>query len=357
MKKYVEGIKPLDQKAMEIAKKYHDTLVKPAGSLGRLEEIAIQIAGITGRVKNKIDKKIHFVLGADNGIYEEGIASAPQNFTNLLLSYYAAGQNCGINVLCNFAGVDLKVVDMGVIGNIENPQLLNYKLMEGTNNFAKVPAMTRETAEKAVNIGTLLAKYAYENGYQIIGTGEVGIGNTSSSSACVMAALGISAAEAVGRGAGLPDEGYLHKKQVITDAVELHKPNPNDVIDILSKVGGLDIAGLTGLYIGAAYYRIPIVIDGFISAVAALLAYKINPLTKEYMIPSHISEEPGYKKIIEYMELEPILNLKMRLGEGTGCPLAMQIVDASLKIIDEMLSFDASILDEETYKKNVAGQE
>ena len=185
MKKYIDGIKPLDQKAMEIAKKYHDTLVKPVGSLGRLEEIAIQVAGITGRVKNKTDKKIHFVLGADNGIYEEGIASAPQNFTNLLLGYYAAGQNCGINVLCNFAGVDIKVVDIGVIGTIENnPSLMNYKLMEGTNNFAKVPAMSRETAQKAIDIGIELAKYAYENGYQIIGTGEVGIGNTSSSSAC-----------------------------------------------------------------------------------------------------------------------------------------------------------------------------
>jgi nicotinate-nucleotide--dimethylbenzimidazole phosphoribosyltransferase len=356
MKNYVEGIKPLDQKAMEIAKKYHDTLVKPPQSLGRLEEIAIQIAGITGRVKNKTDKKIHFVLGADNGIYEEGVASAPQNFTNLLLDYYASGQNCGINVLCKSAGVDLKAVDMGVIGKIENPNLLDYKLMNGTNNFAKVPAMTRETATKAIEIGTELAKYAYENGYQIIGTGEVGIGNTSSSSACIMAALGISADEAVGRGAGLSDEGFSHKKQVISDAVKMHKPNSDDVVDILSKVGGLDIAGLTGLYIGAAYFRIPIIIDGFISAVAALLAYKINPLTKEYMIPSHISEEPGYKKIVEELKLEPILNLKMRLGEGTGCPLAMQIVDASLDVINEMLSFDASVLDEETYKKNIAGQ-
>lgn len=355
MKNYVENIKPLNEGAMGIAKKYHDTLVKPAGSLGRLEDIAIQIAGITGSVKNKIDKKIHFVLGADNGIYEEGVASAPQDFTNLLLGYYAAGQNCGINVLCNFAGVDLKVVDMGVKGKIENPELLDYKLMEGTNNFAKDLAMSKETAQKAIDIGIELAKYAHDNGYQIIGTGEVGIGNTSSSSACTMAVLGISADEAVGRGAGLPDSGLEKKKQVISDAVNMHKPDSNDVIDILSKVGGLDIAGLTGLYIGAAYYRIPIIIDGFISLVAALLAYKINPLTKEFMIPSHISEEPGYKRIVEYMGLEPMLNLKMRLGEGTGCPLAMQLVEASLKVINEMLSFDASVLDEETYKKNVKG--
>lgn len=355
MKKYVEGIEPLDQKAMDIARKYHNTLVKPEGSLGRLEDIAIQIAGITGKVKNKTDKKIHFLLGADNGIYEEGIASAPQNFTNLLLGYYASAQNCGINVLCNLAGVDLKVVDMGVIGVVESPNLMNYKLMEGTDNFAKKPAMPRHIAQKAIDIGIELAGYAYENGYQIIGTGEVGIGNTSSSSACTMAALSLHADVTVGRGAGLSDLSFELKKKIISDAVSMHKPDPEDVLDILSKVGGLDIAGLTGLYIGAAFYRIPIVIDGFISAVAALLAYKLNPLAKEFMIPSHLSEEPGYKKIVEYMRLEPILNLRMRLGEGTGCPLAMQIIDASLKVINEMLSFDASVLEEETYKKNILG--
>lgn len=352
MKRYTDLIKPLDQKAMEIAKKYQSTLVKPPESLGTLEDISVQIAGITGKVKNRTDKKIHFVLGADNGIYEENIASAPQNFTNMLLSYYAAGQNCGINVLCDAVNVDLKAVDIGVIGKIESPNIIDYKLMEGTNNFAKEKAMPRDVAEKAVEIGISLAKYAYENGYEIIGTGEVGIGNTSSSSACTMAALGISADEAVGRGAGLTDEAFAHKKDVLARAVAMHAPY-EDEIDILSKVGGLDIAGLTGLFIGAAIYRIPIVIDGFISAVAALLAYKINPLTKGFMIPSHISQEPGYKKIIEFIGLEPILNLKMRLGEGTGCPLAMQIVDASLKIINEMLSFDASTLDEESYKSKL----
>lgn len=352
MNRYEHLIKPLDQRAMDIAKIYQDTLVKPPESLGRLEDISVQIAGITGKVNNKTDKKIHYVLGADNGIYEEGIASAPQNFTNLLLGYYAAGQNCGINVLCNAVKAELKAVDMGVIGKIESENILDYKLMEGTNNFAKERAMTRETAEKAIEIGVMLAKHAHENGYNLIGTGEVGIGNTSSSSACTMALLNISAEEAVGKGAGLTDENFDNKKQVLSRAVAMHAPY-QDEIDILSKVGGLDIAGLTGLYLGAAVYRIPIIIDGFISAVAALLAYRINSLTKEFMIPSHASEEPGYKKIIEYMELEPILNLKMRLGEGTGCPLTMQIIDASLNIINEMLSFDASVLDEESYKKNL----
>jgi len=354
MNRYEDLIKPLDRRVMDIAKKYQDTLVKPPESLGRLEEISIRIAGITGTVKNDIDRKIHFVLGADNGIHAEGIASAPQNFTHLLLGYYADGQNCGINVLCRAANVDLKAVDMGVIGKIESPNIMDFKLMEGTRNFAVESAMTRETAEKAIGIGISLAKYAYDNGYKIIGTGEVGIGNTSSSAACIMAALNLTAEEAGGRGAGLSDERYGHKKEVLTKAVALHAPFADD-IDILAKVGGLDIAGLTGIFIGAAIYRLPVIIDGFISAVAAMFAFRINPLTREFMIPSHASEEPGYKKIVEMMGLEPMLDLKMRLGEGTGCPLAMQIVDAALHIMSDMLSFDASVLDEESYKKNLAG--
>jgi nicotinate-nucleotide--dimethylbenzimidazole phosphoribosyltransferase len=191
----------------------------------------------------------------------------------------------------------------------------------------------------------------------VIGAGEVGMGNTTSSAACLAAALGIGAVKAAGRGAGLTDEAFRHKVDIIDKSIALHKPDANDPIDILSKVGGLDIAGLAGLFIGAAHFRIPIIIDGFISAVAALLAYKMNPLAKEYMIPSHISEEPGYAIIMKEMSLNPMLDLSMRLGEGTGCPLAMQLIDASLAIISEMLSFDASILDEETYKSNLTGGE
>jgi nicotinate-nucleotide--dimethylbenzimidazole phosphoribosyltransferase len=242
---------------------------------------------------------------------------------------------------------------MGVIGNVNSSNIISHKLMEGTNNFAKGRAMSRDTAEKAIEIGISLVQYASEEGYEIIGTGEVGIGNTSSSSACAMCLLNINAEEAVGKGAGLTNENLIKKKEVIGKAVALHAPY-EDEIDILSKVGGLDIAGLTGLYLGAAIYRKPIVIDGFISAVAALMAYRINPLTKEFMIPSHMSLEPGYKKIIEYMGLEPMLNLKMKLGEGSGCPLAMQIVDASLNIINNMLSFDSSLLDEEIYKNQLS---
>jgi nicotinate-nucleotide--dimethylbenzimidazole phosphoribosyltransferase len=332
---------------MQLAKERQDSLVKPAGSLGRLEDISVQIAGITGKVRNKIDKKIHFVLGADNGVYDEGVAAAPQEFTNLLMGFYARGVKCGVNVLCGRAGADLRIVDIGVKGALDHPNIIPRKLMDGAGNFYRDRAMTRETAEKAVGVGIELAAYAHGNGYGIIGTGEVGMANTATAAACIIAALGIAGEDAgryVGRGAGLTDEAFEHKKHVISASLNRLKPDPDDAIDILSKVGGLDIAGLCGIFLGAAYWRIPAVVDGVISIAAALLAYRLNPLCREFMIPSHTSEEPAYRAAAEYMKLEPILNLKMRLGEGTGCPIAMQIVDDALAIIDEMNTFEETAL-------------
>lgn len=347
MKDIINGIKPLDASAMQAAAEYQNSLVKPAGSLGRLEEISIQIAGITGSVKNKLEKKIHFVLGADNGIYDEGVAAAPQEFTNLLMGFYARGIRCGINVLCEKAGVDLKIVDMGVKGALNHPNILSHRLMDGTGNFFRDKAMPEETAIKAVEIGIGLAMLAHDQGYGIIGTGEVGMANTTTAAACIIAALGLKddAGRYVGRGAGLTDEAYEHKKGVIVSALERLRPDEADAFDILSKVGGLDIAGLCGLFIGAAYYRIPVVIDGVISIAAALLAYRLNPLAREFMIPSHTSEEPAYRAAADHMKLEPILNLKMRLGEGTGCPIAMQIIDDALVIIGTMNTFAETALD------------
>lgn len=354
MQKIINGIKPLHQDAMKAASEYQNTLVKPAGSLGRLEEISIQMAGITGKMKNRLNKKIHFVLGADNGIYDEGVAAAPQQFTNLLMGFYARGVKCGINVLCNRAGVDLKIVDMGVKGELNHPNILSHKLMEGTGNFYRDKAMTADIARRAIEVGIELARYAHENGYDIIGTGEVGMANTTTAAACIIAALGLKdVGRYVGRGAGLTDEAYEHKKTVISESLSRLTPDSNDAIDILSKVGGLDIAGLCGLFLGAAYYRIPIVVDGVISIAAALLAYRLNPLVKEYMIPSHTAEEPAYKAAAEAMALEPILNLKMRLGEGTGCPIAMQIVEDALEIINEMNTFAETAL-ETDYQEGIS---
>ncbi len=352
----LKEIQPLNQAAMQLAQRYQNSLVKPPGSLGSLEEISIRLAGITGRVKNNLPRKLHVLFGADNGIYAEGIASAPQNFTNLLMTYYGNTENCAINLLCKQAKADLRLLDMGIIGPVASSKVLNCKLMQGTANFAVMPAMPLTIAERAVEIGFEQAQYAFDQGYQLIGSGEVGIGNTSSSAACMMAALDLTAEEAVGRGAGLSDAAFANKKRILTAAVQLHQPDRENYLDILAKVGGLDLAALTGLFLGAAYYRLPVIVDGFISLTAAVLAAKAAPPVREYLFPSHASAEPGFRKGAAYLGLQPMLQLNMRLGEGSGCPLAMQLIDDALLIINEMLTFDNSLLNEEDYKKSLGSE-
>jgi len=333
------------------ARNRQESLVKPMGSLGRLEDLSIQMAGITGKLNNRLKKKVLFLFGADNGIYDEGISAAPQHFTNVLINAYGRDINCGINVICKKNNVDLKVIDMGVKGEVDYTTIINKKLMpHGTNNFAKQMAMSAEIANSAMEVGFEFAKYAHENNYDIIGIGEVGMGNTTTAATCIMATLDEKDSNRmVGRGGGLTDEAYENKKKVIQEALEFHKPDSNDIIDILSKVGGLDIAAMTGVYIGAAYYKIPVVIDGVISIAAALLAYRFNELTKEYMIPSHSSQEPAHQAAASYLGVEPFLNLHMRLGEGTGCPIAMGIVENALEILNEMSTFEEMMM-EKSYR-------
>jgi nicotinate-nucleotide--dimethylbenzimidazole phosphoribosyltransferase len=354
LKEISQKITGLYPEAVQAAQDLQDSLVKPAGSLGALESIGIQIAGITGKVKSNVKKRVHFVFGADNGVYEEGVAAAPQYFTNFLMRGYASGKKCGINVLCEYNHVDLRLVDVGVIGEMDYKNIYNKRLMpNGTNNFYKEKAMSREIALQAIEVGFEFAITAGNEGYEIMGAGEVGMGNTSTAAACIMAALEIKDIEkAVGRGAGLSDEAFENKKRVIAGALAMHQPDPDDILDILSKVGGLDIAAMTGMFIGAAYYRKPIVIDGVISIAAALLAYKFNLLTKDFMIPSHVSEEPAYRLAAEAMGLKPILNLGMRLGEGTGCPIAMDIVGNAMAIINNMSTFEEVNMDIE-YRKGL----
>ena len=341
-----ENISPLDSVAMDKAMERQNSLIKPLESLGKLEDISIKFAGITGQVCNSIDKKALFLFGADNGIYEEGVASAPQHFTNFLMSCYGAGKGSGINVICEKNNVDLHLVDMGIIGDLDYSNIDNKKLMNGTNNFLKTVSIPREKVTEAINIGISYAKYAKEQGYDIIGTGEVGIGNTTTAAACIMSSLAITEPDiAVGRGAGLTDEMFEHKKQVILRALELHKPDKNDAIDIISKVGGLDIAALTGLFLGAAYYKIPVVVDGVISISAALLASTVNSNVTQYLFASHISEEPGYKAAANALKLDAYLDLHMRLGEGTGCPIAMSVIDYALAVMNNMTTFDELSMD------------
>ena len=320
-----------------------DSLIKPIGSLGRLEDIAAQIVGITGKMENKFTKKCVIIMCADNGIWEEGVSACPQEISALQTVNFTKGF-CGINVLSRHAAMDLRIVDIGINAEIDHPGVINKKISKGTGNIAKGPAMTRDEAVQAIEVGIEIVAELVNQGYDILGTGEMGICNTSTGSGILMAFTGCDADAAVGKGAGLTEAGYANKKRAIERALEINQPDKDDALDVLSKVGGLDIAGLVGCYLGAAYYRVPIIIDGFISAAAALTAYRINSLTKEYMIPSHHSAEPGFRLLMQELGVEPLLNLNMRLGEGTGCPLALNIIEAATKILSEMATFEEAAL-------------
>jgi nicotinate-nucleotide--dimethylbenzimidazole phosphoribosyltransferase len=335
----VNGIKPLDETVMKESWQRIDNLVKPIGSLGRLEELAAQISGITGKVFNTIHKKCIVVMAADNGVYEEGFSTVPQELTLIQTVNFTKGIT-GINVLARHACSDLRIIDIGIKDDLDCPGVHVKKIRKGTANMAKEPAMSRAEAVHAIEVGIEIVTELAENGYGLLGTGEMGIANTTTSSAILMAFTGCKSDLAVGKGAGLTEASYIHKKMVIEKALELNQPNSNDPLDVLSKVGGLDIAGLTGCFLAAAYHRLPIVIDGFISAAAALVAFKINPQVKAYLVPSHASLEPGYGLIMKELDLEPMLNLKMRLGEGTGCPLAFHIVEAALEMMNHMATFE-----------------
>lgn len=352
----IEAIKQIVPANGDMAKKAFEkqkNMIKPMGSLGVLEEIAIKFSSITEKLDSNINKKILFLFGADNGVYEEGISGSPQNLTRDLLISYSKNKNHAINIICDFHKTDLKLVDMGVIGNINDKNIDDRKLMNGTNNLMKMPAMTKETAIKAMNIGFEYAKYAKEKEYDIIGNGEVGMGNTTTSTICILASLGIKECiNNIGRGGGLSDEAFEKKKSIIKDVLEKYNFDKNEPIDIIAKAGGLDIAAMTGLYIGAAYYKIPIVIDGLISVSAALISYRLNPIIKDYMFASHISKEPAYAIAIKEIGLKPMLNLEMRLGEGSGCPLAFSIIETSLYIMNNMASFADVSIDHE-YRKNI----
>ncbi len=348
LKRTVNRITALDEEAMAAARARLDDLVKPIGSLGRLEDIAAQLAGITGKVKNQIHKKGIVIMSADNGIVAEGVAAALPAVTLIMTGNFVKGVT-GVAVLAKEAGADLNVVDIGVNGDTSVfPGVLQRKIAFGTANFAKGPAMTREEAIRGIEIGIEVAEAMVADGYDLLGTGEMGIGNTSSSS-CVLAALGgVDIDVAVGRGAGLTDEAHRHKKAVLQRALDLNRPDANDPIDVVAKVGGFDIAGLAGVFLAAAAHKVPVVVDGFISAAAALVACRIEPKARLYMVPSHSSAEPGFHAMMNAVDMEPILNLNMRLGEGSGCPLAFHVIDGALAVMNDMATFAEATVSNET---------
>jgi nicotinate-nucleotide--dimethylbenzimidazole phosphoribosyltransferase len=317
-------------------------LAKPPGSLGRLEDLSVQLAGITGKVHNSVKKQHLLVFAADNGVVEEGVSSAPQSVT-LMQTINLTRHKTGASALCRHFGCEITVCDVGVKADIKEKKVLNRKIAYGTGNVVKGPAMTRQQALRAILTGIELAAAVDAD---VIGIGEMGIGNTTTSSAVLSVLLGADVESVTGRGGGITDAGFLKKKQVIRDAIAVNQPDSGDVIDVLAKVGGFDIAAMCGGFIGAAATRRPVVIDGFISAVAALCACKLCPNAVHYLIPSHASYEIGYKLAMDAMGLKPMFLLGMRLGEGSGCPLAFQILDAACAVINDMATFDQAGIDD-----------
>ena len=342
LSKIIASVAPLDEAAMAKARERQARLAKPPGSLGRLEELSIQLAGITGSVHNRIEKKHLLVFAADNGVVAEGVSSAPQSVT-LMQTINLTRAKTGASTLCKHFGCGITVCDVGVNADIREPKVLNKKIAYGTQNIARAAAMTREQCEQAIRVGFELAQ---STDADVIGIGEMGIGNTTTSSAVLSVLLDADVEAVTGRGGGITDKSFLKKKQVIRDAIAVNQPDKTDVIDVMAKLGGFDIAAMCGAFLGCAQKRIPVVIDGFISAVAALCAYKLCPEAVGYFVPSHASYEIGYKLAMDAMALQPIFLLGMRLGEGSGCPLAFEILDAACAIINDMATFDQAGIDD-----------
>lgn len=332
----VREVLPLDRSAMTAAEEYQARLAKPPGSLGRLEEISIQLAGITGRVHNALNKKQLLVFAADNGVVAEGVSSAPQSVTKQQTINLMRGKT-GAAVLAKHFGCGLTVCDVGVNADIYESTVLNRKIAYGTQNICTGPAMTREQTLQAILTGAEIARTVDAD---VIGVGEMGIGNTTTSSAVLAVLLGADVEAVTGRGGGITEESFRKKKAVIRTAIEVNRPDRDDVVGVLSKVGGFDLAAMCGAFLGAAAARRPAVIDGLISAAAALCAVRLCPNVRGYLVPSHASFEIGYRLAMEAMDLRPLFDLGMRLGEGNGCPLAFQVLDAACAVINDMATFD-----------------
>ena len=333
-------IQPVDEALLAKAQAKLDNKTKPLGSLGRLEEVGRRFAAITGDLAPDTAKKVIFTFAGDHGIVEEGVSLFPKEVTpQMVLNFLRGG--AGVNVLARHSGAEVRVVDVGVDHDFEPaPGLIIRKIAKGTRNFAKGSAMTREEAVAAIEVGIALADEAKKEGVAMVGTGEMGIGNTSPSSAIIAAIAGCTVREVTHRGTGIGDEALENKIKVIQAGLDLNRPEPQDPLDVLTKVGGLEIAGIAGLVLGAAANRIPVVVDGFISTAGALIASEMHPAVRDYIFTAHTSVEIGHQMMLERIGVKPLLDLQLRLGEGTGAALAMGLVEAGVKILKEMATFE-----------------
>jgi nicotinate-nucleotide--dimethylbenzimidazole phosphoribosyltransferase len=339
----IRSIKPVDTSRSNAIQAQLDNLTKPQGSLGRLEELAKKYCMITGKDKPRLQKKIIFTFAGDHGVTEEGVSAYPKEVTPQMVFNFIRG-GAAVNVLAKHVNADVIVVDMGIDHEFEPMSGLEIrKIGRGTKNMTKGPAMTREEAERAVLAGIELIE-KYRDGLDIVGTGDMGIGNTTPSSAIVSVITGADPARVTGRGTGIDDASLRNKVSVIRRAIDVNKPDPHDALDVLAKVGGYEIGGIAGLVLGAALHRIPVVVDGFISTAGALIAAEMCPFVKGYMIAAHQSVEIGHRTTLEYLEQIPLLDLNLRLGEGTGAALGISLVEAALKVLGEMATFaDAGV--------------
>ena len=344
--KITGNISGIDAAIIKKTQERLDNLTKPLGSLGRLEELAKQICGITAKVIPQLKNKVIFTLASDHGVTDEGVSAYPKEVTAQMVYNFLNG-GAGINVLANHVGARVVVADMGVCVDLKpDPRLLVKKINYGTKNMSREPAMTREEAIESICAGIEIFENEYRKGIDIIGTGEMGIGNTTSASAITASFTKKPVEEITGRGAGLDDKGLNSKINIIKKSLVLNNPDPTDAIDVLSKVGGFEIGGLAGIILAAAANRVPVVIDGFISGAAALIAYHIEPKVKEYMIAAHCSVESGHRIILNYLGLKPLLDLDLRLGEGTGGALGIGLADAAVKTLTQMATFKGANVSE-----------
>ncbi|MBI2942525.1 MAG: nicotinate-nucleotide--dimethylbenzimidazole phosphoribosyltransferase [Chloroflexi bacterium] len=332
-------IHPLDAAAMRVARERQDVLTKPQGSLGRLEELSVKVAGITANPRPRFPRKAVIVLAADHGVAAAGVSAYPQAVTpQMVLNFLAGG--AAINVLARRAGARIVVADLGVAADLpSHPNLISRKIGYGTRNMVEGPAMTAPEAQAAIAAGVEIVEAEIERGLDLVATGDMGIGNTTPSSAIVATITGRPVADVTGRGTGVDDAGWRRKVAAIERALEVNRPDPADPMDVLTKVGGFEIAGLVGDILAAAAHRRPVVIDGFISGAAALVASELCPVARSYVIAAHNSVEVGHRIMLERMELVPLLNLNLRLGEGTGAAMAMHLIDDAVAILDEMATF------------------
>ena len=339
VKEIIANIKPIKKELYDVAQKRLDNLTKPQGSLGRLEEFAKRLVAIYGNEMPDLPKKAVFTFAGDHGIAEEGVSAFPAEVTPQMVLNFVNG-GAGINVLARHADADVVVVDMGVNYDFDDMKaLVKRKVVRGTKNMTQGPAMTKEEAEKCIAVGMDLAREYAGKGYTMFAAGEMGIANTTPSSAIVSVITRIDAGAVTGRGTGIDDDSLKNKVRVIEKAISVNKPDAKDGLDVLAKVGGAEIGGIAGFCLGAAEQGIPVVVDGFISTAGALIAYTLNPDVADYLFAAHNSVEVGHRAMLEHMNLQPILDLDLRLGEGTGAAMSMMLIEAGLRIYREMATF------------------